>query len=90
MSKGQLEHFRQILQAWKRELGAEYIFASDFWGHGVVSKRYDVFDEESGAPIRGTFLIDREGTIIWSLVKDTDMRRIEMVPESLGTLREQS
>ena len=77
-------------QAWKRELGAEYIFASDFWGHGVVSKRYDVFDEESGAPIRGTFLIDREGTIIWSLVKGSDTRRTEMVPQSLGTLDERA
>ena len=77
-------------QAWKRELGAEYIFASDFWGHGVVSKRYDVFDEESGAPIRGTFLIDREGTIIWSLVKGSDTRRTEMVPQSLGTLDERT
>jgi peroxiredoxin len=73
-------------QAWKKELGAEYTFASDFWGHGTVAKRYGVFDEETGAPVRGTFLIDREGTVIWSLVKDGATRRTEMVPESLETL----
>lgn len=75
-------------QAWKQELGAEYTFASDFWSHGEAAKRYGVFDDETGAPIRGTFLIDRDGTVIWSLVKDQDTRRTELVSDSLGTLRE--
>ena len=75
-------------QAWKRELGAEYTFASDFWSHGETAKRYGVFNEENGAPIRGTFLIDTDGTVIWSLVKDSGARRTEMVPDSLGTLRD--
>src|SRR3546814_18318795 len=26
-------------QAWKEELGAEYTFASAFWGHGTAAKR---------------------------------------------------
>ena len=76
-------------QAWKHELGAEYTFASDFWGHGTAAKSYGVFNEETGAPIRGTFLIDREGLVIWSLVKESGTRRTEMVPESLETLDEQ-
>ena len=71
-------------QAWKKELGATYTFASDFWPHGAATRAYGVFDEETGAPKRGTFLIDKEGTVIWSLVKDG--RRTEMVPESLGAL----
>ena len=77
-------------QAWKAELGAEYTFASDFWGHGIAAKSYGVFDEEIGAPIRGTFLIDRDGVVIWSLVKDASTRRTEMVPRSLETLDEQA
>jgi peroxiredoxin len=77
-------------QAWKRELGAEYTFASDFWGHGIAAKSYGVFNEESGAPIRGTFLIDRDGIVIWSLVKDAGTRRTEMVPGSLDTLDERA
>ena len=72
-------------QAWKKELGAEYVFASDFWAHGASAKAYGVFNEENGAPIRGTFLIDKAGTVIWSLVKDEE-QRTEMVPESLETL----
>ena len=73
-------------QAWKKELGAEYTFASDFWPHGAAAKAYGVFNQANGAPHRGTFLIDREGTVIWSLVKERDERRTEMVPESLDAL----
>ena len=77
-------------QAWKRELGAEYTFASDFWTHGESAKLYGVFNEETGAPIRGTFLIDRDGTVIWSLVKADGTRRTEMVPDSLDTLHRET
>jgi peroxiredoxin len=73
--------------AWKRELGAEYTFASDFWPHGEAAKAYGVFNEETGAPFRGTFLIDKAGEVIWSLVKARDERRVEMVPDSLEMLR---
>ena len=73
-------------QAWKRRLGAEYTFASDFWPHGAAAKAYGVFNESSGAPHRGTFLIDKEGSVVWSLVKISDERRTEMVPESLEAL----
>ena len=73
-------------QAWKRELGAEYMFASDFWAHGAAAKAYGVFNEANGAPFRGTFLIDKEGTVIWSLVKREDVRRVELVPGSLEQL----
>ena len=73
-------------QAWRKELGAEYTFASDFWPHGAAAKAYGIFNETNGAPHRGTFLIDREGTVIWSLVMERDERRTEMVPESLDAL----
>jgi peroxiredoxin len=75
-------------QAWKKELGATYTFASDFWPHGAAARAYGVFDEAGGAPVRGTFLIDKEGVVIWSLVKEG--RRTELVPESLGALDGQS
>jgi peroxiredoxin (alkyl hydroperoxide reductase subunit C) len=73
-------------QAWKKQIGAEYTFASDFWPHGEVAKAYGIFDESTGAPHRGTFLIDREGTVIWSLVSWQGERRTEMVPDSLESL----
>lgn len=76
-------------QAWKKELGAEYTFASDFWSHGAAARAYGIFNETNGAPLRGTFLIGADGTVIWSLVTDQDTRRTEMVPGSLATLDQQ-
>jgi mycoredoxin-dependent peroxiredoxin len=73
-------------QAWKEELGVEYVFASDFWPHGAAAKAYGVFNEATGAPHRGTFLIDKEGTVIWSYVSPRDERRTQMVPDSLETV----
>lgn len=73
-------------QAWKAELGLEFHVASDFWPHGGAAKAYGVFDETTGAAIRGTFLIDREGIVVWSLVNDPDTRRDAIVGGSLGSL----
>jgi peroxiredoxin len=41
---------------------------SDFWPHGEVAKAYGVFFEPRGFANRGTFLVDREGILRWSLV----------------------
>jgi peroxiredoxin len=70
-------------QAWRRQLGAEYTFASDFWPHGAAARAYGVFDEDAGTPVRGSFLIDVDGNVVWSLVKDADTRRTELVEGSL-------
>jgi peroxiredoxin len=75
-------------QAWKKQLGVEYTFASDFWPHGAAAKAYGVFNEKSGAPHRGTFLIDKSGAVIWSYVSPRDEKRTELVPDSLGALTE--
>jgi mycoredoxin-dependent peroxiredoxin len=66
-------------EAWKKEMGAEYAFPSDFWSHGAAAKAYGVFNETTGAPIRGTFLIDKSGIVVWSLVNDPATRRDELV-----------
>ena len=65
-------------QAWKRELGLTYTLASDFWPHGAAARAYGVFDEQSGAAVRGTFLIDRDGKVVWMLVKEKESRRGEL------------
>ncbi|HEY7793825.1 MAG TPA: redoxin domain-containing protein [Gaiellaceae bacterium] len=65
-------------RAWKEALGLTYTLASDFWPHGEAARAYGVFDERRGVPIRGTFLIDKSGTVVWSLVKQAS-RRGELV-----------
>ncbi len=72
-------------QAWKRELGLTYTVASDFWPHGAAAQAYGVFDAERGAPVRGTFLIDKGGTVVWTLVHDADTRRTELAAPPLET-----
>jgi peroxiredoxin len=71
-------------QAWKQALGLGYTLGSDFWPHGAAAKAYGVFDAASGAPVRGTFLIGKDGVVVWSLVHDADTRRTELVSGPLG------
>ena len=74
-------------QAWKEKLGLTYTLASDFWPHGEAARAYGVFDETRGAPVRGTFLIDKNGVVVWSLVNDADTRRDELVSGPLASPR---
>jgi peroxiredoxin len=71
-------------QAWKEKLGLTYTLAADFWPHGKAAQAYGVFDETSGTPLRGTFLIDKDGVVVWSLVNDGDTRRAELVSGPLA------
>ncbi len=56
------------LRAWADAEGYFFPLLSDFWPHGEVAARYGVFDERTGAARRGTFLLDREGRIVWQAV----------------------
>lgn len=71
-------------QAWKERLKLTYTLAADFWPHGEAAKAYGVFDDATGAPVRGTFLIDKDGVVVWSLVNDADSRRGELVSGPLA------
>ncbi len=75
-------------QAWKRQLGLTYTLASDFWPHGAAAAAYGVFDDTRGTAIRGTFLIDKSGVVVWSLVTGADTRRTELVSGPLGARTE--
>lgn len=75
-------------RAWKEQLGLSYTVAADFWPHGAVARAYGVFDERTGAPIRGTFLIDKGGTVVWTLVHDADSRRGELASGLLAASAE--
>ena len=55
--------------AWAQVLSIrETPLLSDFWPHGKLARSYGVFSEEAGAALRGTFVIDREGIVRWSVV----------------------
>ncbi|MFZ0160201.1 MAG: peroxiredoxin [Kineosporiaceae bacterium] len=56
------------LRAYADKEGYDFPLLSDFWPHGAVAQAYGVFDESRGRADRGTFLIDREGVVRWSVV----------------------
>lgn len=56
------------LKNWAAREGYRFPLLSDFWPHGEVSRRYGVFDEESGMAVRGTFVVDPSMRVTWSLV----------------------
>ena len=48
--------------------GLAFPVLSDFWPHGAVASAYGVFDDGLGAALRGTFLVDKAGTVRWRVV----------------------
>jgi mycoredoxin-dependent peroxiredoxin len=50
-------------KVWATQEGFDFPLLADFWPHGEVAQTYDVFHDGGGMANRGTFLIDRDGTI---------------------------
>jgi len=61
---------------------------SDFWPHGQIADDYGVFDSQRGCALRGTFVLDADGVIRWSVVNNLpDARSIEDYQRALAELR---
>ncbi|MGX5655538.1 peroxiredoxin [Geodermatophilus nigrescens] len=56
------------LKAFKAQEGLEFPLLSDFWPHGATAQAYGVFNDKAGMALRGTFLVDAEGTIAFAEV----------------------
>jgi len=60
---------------------------SDFWPHGAVASAYGVLSEQVGIALRGTFLIDKDGVVRWSVVNDIpDARDIDDYKKAIAAL----
>ena len=53
---------------WAQEQGYTFPLLADFWPHGAVAKDYGVFNDAIGLAMRGTFIIDKQGTIAYKVV----------------------
>jgi peroxiredoxin len=53
----------------------DFPLLSDFWPHGAVGQEYGVFREDIGFSTRGTFLIDTDGVLRWSVVNEPGQAR---------------
>lgn len=60
---------------------------SDFFPHGAVAQAYGIFDETRGCAVRGTFIIDKEGVVRWTIVNGLgDARNIAEYKAALATI----
>ena len=75
------------LRAFADRDGLTFPLLSDFWPHGETSRAYGVFDEEKGCAVRGTFIIDKEGVVRWTVVNALpDARDLNEYVKALDTL----
>ncbi|AOR34582.1 peroxiredoxin [Streptomyces fodineus] len=75
------------LRVFAEQEGLEYPLLSDFWPHGNVSRAYGVFDEDKGCAVRGTFVVDKEGVVRWTVINGLpDARDLNDYVKALDTL----
>ncbi|CAN2233716.1 peroxiredoxin [Candidatus Planktophila dulcis] len=48
--------------------GYKFPVLADFWPHGAAAQAYGIFNADLGCALRGTFIIDKEGIIRWTVV----------------------
>lgn len=48
---------------WREQQGFQFDILSDFWPHGMVSRKYETFNEGYGYAERTTYFLDEEGVI---------------------------
>lgn len=52
-----------------------FTLLSDFWPHGQAARSFGCFDEQLGAPGRGSVLLDADGIVCWSVSREPGQRR---------------
>ena len=57
-----------VHKRWAEDQGYEFPLLADFWPHGEVARAYGVFDEEAGLAQRGTFIVDKQGKVVYKVV----------------------
>ena len=72
---------------WAAEQGYDFPLLADFWPHGAVARAYGVFDEHSGLALRGSFIVDKSGKVVYKVVNAIpDARDVEEYRRVLATL----
>ncbi len=63
------------LKAYAEKEGYRFTLLSDFWPHGATASAYGVFNERAGMAVRGTFLVDIDGTVAYAEVNEMGQPR---------------
>lgn len=64
---------------WAIQSGFTFPVLADFWPHGAVAQDYEVFNDVAGVANRGTFVVDRSGTIAFAECKQPGEARDQQV-----------
>jgi peroxiredoxin len=56
------------LRAYADAEGMAFDLLTDHLPHGGIARSYGVFDEVAGCALRGSFLLDADGVVRWSVV----------------------
>jgi alkyl hydroperoxide reductase subunit AhpC len=74
-------------RAFAEQEGYKFPVLADFWPHGGAAKAYGVFNEERGCAVRGTFIVDKNGTLVWQIVNGLgDARNLVEYKSALASL----
>ncbi|MEX1179086.1 MAG: peroxiredoxin [Nitriliruptor sp.] len=75
-------------QRWAHEQGFDFPLLSDFWPHGEVARTYGVFEEKLGIAARATFVIDKDGQVVYTdrnpVPEARDQSKWRMALEEIG------
>jgi peroxiredoxin len=72
---------------WAAEQGYAFPLLADFWPHGEVARAYGVLDETSGLAVRGTFIVDKQGKVAYTVVNAIpDPRDLDEYRKALADL----
>ena len=75
------------LRVFAEREGFDYPLLSDYWPHGEVAKAYGVFNDVLGAADRGTFVIDKQGVVRWTVRTELrEARNLEDYQKALAEL----
>ncbi len=75
------------LGALARAEGYEFPLLSDHWPHGAVCSAFGVFDPTIGAALRGTFILDSDRVVRWTVVNAVpDAREIDDFVRALAQI----
>ena len=76
------------LRVWAQAQAYQFPLLSDFWPHGAVATQYGVFLADRGMAARGTFLVDVDGVLRWSVVNGPgDARPLAAYREAVSALQ---
>ncbi len=67
--------------------GYNFPLLSDFWPHGETAQKYGVFNADRGLALRGTFVIDKQGIVRWTVVNSpAEARNLADYKSALASL----